>query len=71
MNKTLGELIEEEFNEHTCVYLLGTWHRTLYTCNSKGNFKNFYNMLDDEAKGKINLWLIETLMKHDLWEDWE
>lgn len=39
MNKTLGQLIEEEFNENTCIYLLDTWHRTLYSCNCKENFK--------------------------------
>jgi len=71
MNKTLGQLIEEEFNENTCICLLDTWHRTLYSCNCKGNFKHFYSKLGEEAKGKINLWLVETLMKHDVWEDWD
>ena len=71
MNKTIGQLIEEEFNENTCIYLLGRWHLTLYSCNCKVNFKNFYSKLGEDARGKINLWLIETMIKHDLWEDWE
>lgn len=71
MNKTLGQLIEEEFNENICIFLLDAWHCTLYTCNCKRSFKNFYSQLGEEARGKINLWLIETMMKHDLWEDWE